>query len=460
MSRLKFTIVHPGARPQAWREIHDQWLSHADRPDDVQYVLVTDPRWGFEEAGDIKGLRVQDDCISNLGRRCYVDAVNTGALQATGDVVIVIADDQYPCEHWDTLLDEFIWQAGKIPDKGCVIHVRNGTPMDERKMLPLPIITRNRIDRLGYIFHPGYESMYADNDLYEHAAHDGVLIDARHLPIFPHRHPIYDATVKMDPQYEAQNRLYAYQLGETMLNFRRKTGFGNCEPAPRPMVLSVCLPGGDFSGDFMAYWTTLFAMLSRHYAVQPFFAYSSNVYVTRACLAKEVLEAKVKSDLILWIDHDNLVTFEQVQMLIEDMVNHPQIGSVAGWCNLAKQDKVSVGEFRPDGETIPYTTQQAEFSHGLRERPNYRRPQQVGWHGFPCVLMRPETLAAAGGAKAFMPIIEPHLHWGFSGEDIAFCRRATEAGHKLYVDWRVKVPHLKLSDCNSISPAKAAEQAA
>ena len=65
--------------------------------------------------------------------------------------------------------------------------------------------------------------MYADNDFTEHARHDGVVIDARHL-VFEHRHPTVTGA-KMDIQYMHENQLHSYQVGEKILKRRRKEGF-------------------------------------------------------------------------------------------------------------------------------------------------------------------------------------------------------------------------------------------
>ena len=45
----------------------------------------------------------------------------------------------------------------------------------------LQIMSRAYYSQRGYAMYPEYESMYADNDFTEHARHDGVVIDARHL---------------------------------------------------------------------------------------------------------------------------------------------------------------------------------------------------------------------------------------------------------------------------------------
>ena len=44
---------------------------------------------------------LQNRLVENTRRKCYVDGVNLAAKHATGDILIVNADDQYPCPHSD-----------------------------------------------------------------------------------------------------------------------------------------------------------------------------------------------------------------------------------------------------------------------------------------------------------------------------------------------------------------------
>jgi glycosyltransferase involved in cell wall biosynthesis len=237
MNRLLFSILHTSARPEKWREIYDAWIKAAVNPEQVEYVLCVDERWGFTE-GPLRDWELQRQAnlqplnlyVWNTQRRCYVDGVNAAAKAASGRILIVNADDQYPCEGWDERLSYVAECAG---DAEFVVAVSTGTPTEhEREILVMPILSRPRYDRLGYVLYPEYESMFADNEFYEHARQDRCLIDARHL-FFPHRHAGIDpgtATWKkqaqIDEQYAAQNRPEAYQLGEHILGYRRAIRFG------------------------------------------------------------------------------------------------------------------------------------------------------------------------------------------------------------------------------------------
>ena len=44
---MTFTIIHPSIRPHKWREIYEAWIAAAAHPENVEYILVADEKWGF-----------------------------------------------------------------------------------------------------------------------------------------------------------------------------------------------------------------------------------------------------------------------------------------------------------------------------------------------------------------------------------------------------------------------------
>jgi len=250
--RPLFSILHTSARPEKWREIYDAWIKAAVNPEQVEYVLCVDERWGFKKYDALVPIAMEvpsayrfakqvDKVVFNESRRCYVDGVNTAAKASTGRILLVNADDQYPCERWDeqvwaeTRLHYMIADHEALLGREFVVEVSTGTPQEhDRGILVMPILSRVRYERLGYVFYPEYESMFADNEFCEHARQDGVVVDARHL-LFPHKHYLFDANGWKKPErakededeaYRAQNRKEAYQVGERILAYRRKMLFG------------------------------------------------------------------------------------------------------------------------------------------------------------------------------------------------------------------------------------------
>lgn len=509
-----FSVLHPSARPHKWREIYDAWIKAAVHPENVEYVLCVDDRWGFAETvrehsihetgNEIFGLRTtaagwvhEDKLVWNTARRCMVDSVNIAAKASTGRILIVIADDQYPCEEWDERLkwaiDNQLSQAelGNIerlhpePAPGYTVEVSTGTPNEhERGMIVMPILSRARYERLGYIFYPEYESMYADNDFYEHAKQDGCIIDARHL-MFPHRHPWNEAVARganaeernaallSDEAYAAQNRLEAYRIGQQVLGWRRElkfqsrpiqNGFNPYDPAraSAPQTLSspgngarpvpgkqvrgsiaLALPGENFSGLWVAKLLEItMHLLQSGWNYATVMNYTSNPGITRQTIWKQIdsMAPGFVPDYILWIDDDQIVEAGLLDLLIADMGALPDADLVSGWTWIASngahfnEPQVSCGRMNLDkGELAHAEYRSVQSANGVFE---------VDWTGFPVVLMRTSALKKAG-KHPFAHLPCPESPWGECGEDISFCKRLGDAGGKIYVDSRAFVPHMK-----------------
>jgi hypothetical protein len=437
----------------------------AVHPEDVEYILCVDERWGFRPDGIISPMRSQDTLVWNTGRQCYVDGVNAAAAVATGQILIVNADDQFPCGGWDVALlrlidtrlgiersvvETVVPAVSQILDKPgiegeFVIWVSTGTPLEcERRIIVLPILSRARYERYGYVFYPEFESMYADNDLMEQAERDGVIIDGSHL-MFPHRHPICDGVPigEWDAVYQAQNRPEAYRLGQRVIAKRRaeRSGMVQMPQNERP-IIACCLPGENFSMFWVDCWTRLVGHMMHSFGLTMNFGHTSSVYAIRHLLTDLVLHhsGELKVDFVLWIDDDNLLVPEHFDLLYQDLVEHPEVDMVAGYCGIAVNGpqtaaKASAGRI-VDNKCVPLT--RAEILAAPSDL------IEVEYTGFPVVLMRYETLVKAGN-KPFAPIVGDEYEYGLSGEDTAFCIHARERGGcRIFIDRRVKVPHLKL----------------
>ena len=436
---MKFSICHTTARPNAWGSAYAAWMQNAAHPENVEYVLVVDQRWGFK---DLPKLRAQDKVLWNTGRKCFVDGANIAAAASTGDVLILNADDIFPCLDWDVKLEDAVRKWGRQGKADFVIHTGSNSSADNRDLMVTFILSRARYARLGYAVYPGYESMYADDDFGEHARLDGCVIDARHI-VFEHRH-YTEGRAKEDEVYRHENRTESYSVGKQLLIERRANGFQPTDTPskniPSPKVIAVCLPGIQFSQHWVATWTELFGKLMATHIVHPIFCYSTNVYATRIAIADMVLKCSPKPDYVLWIDDDNLVNSEHVRQLINDLDQHLELDGVSGWCWVLSNvgdtvDTTSIGEFTASGSAKMLNYAQ------LMSGPSDLKPYDCG--GFPCILMRRSVIEKVT-PKSFTPIISDAHHWGFCGEDIAFFTAAREKGLQFAVDRRVKVPHLRL----------------
>lgn len=449
---MTFSILHTSARPEECLKVHAAWMAAARYPENVQYVMCIDPRWGFSQ--DPEAYRDWPANITvqlNTGRRCYVDGVNIAAKVATGDVLIVNADDQYPCEGWDEkLLEVFPTESGGSIDaeficdpteKEFVISVSTGTPDEHsRKIMVMPILSRARYEKLGYVFYSRYESVFADNDFCEHAEKDGVVIDARHL-LFPHKHWM-NRSRPVDDQDRAQNRPEAYQTGKAIFEKRQASGFADVSGH---RSIALCLAGERFEGAWVDAMLTLYGHLVdlgfSVLRIRP--ASFTNVYVAREEMRREVLNFSPKVDLVLWLDDDNILSPDHFDRLLELLDSREDVAGVSAWCWINNPQLtsfgVSCGLWAPD--RLHWQPFPSSFANSAEVR-----EFEVG--GLPCLLMRRDSLEKVGDG-CFMPIVDNRLEHGTTGEDISFFLAAYDKRLKFLVDPAVQIPHLKFV---SVSP--------
>jgi glycosyltransferase involved in cell wall biosynthesis len=143
---------------------------------------------------------------------------NLAARHASGKVLVQLTDDFVPPIHWDEKL--LAIDGGRWVEREHVVHINDGYVQN---LCTLAILTRKRYDRFGYLFYPGYESLFCDTELTEVAYRDGVVIEAMHL-VFEHMHPDCNKRLRdeTDLVHASQDR---WQRGEMLFNFRKFRGF-------------------------------------------------------------------------------------------------------------------------------------------------------------------------------------------------------------------------------------------
>jgi hypothetical protein len=439
-----FSILHTSARPDKWRAVYDDWMSKAVHPEDVEYVLCIDPRWGFSTTDMTPYDTPLDNIhvVQNTMRRCYVDGVNIAAKASTGSVLIVNADDQFACDGWD----ECALPLRPRPGDSFVIEVSTGTPDEhERGVLVMPVLSRARYEQQGYVFYPEYESMFADNDFCEAARQDGVVIDARRL-MFPHRHVMFDGKGGWRRDWEeradiallAQNRPEAYAIGEQVYRRRKVSGFPPMQRGIAQRTIALCLSGERFEGVWVDHLLALYGhLIDLNFAILKVRAATSNVYVTREMIRRQLVNSERRPDICLWLDDDNPLSVAHFDQLLADLDARPEVDGIAGWCWIHNEHKQG---FMPScGEWAPDRLHWNPFPPSLA---NDRELRPFDTGGLPVILMRWSALEKAGEG-CFLPVIDNRLEHGITGEDMSFFLAAEKGGAKFLVDPTVRVPHLK-----------------
>ncbi len=218
--RPRFSLAYTTARPPLIAAALRRWFEQARHPENVEAVVCVDE----PDAKD--GRRVVDTLMDtghvrlvvNAAPRTCVAGWNEAAKTVTGDVVIALSDDFAPPPHWDEALAALAPAGWWREDR--VVAVWDGNNGD---VFTLPILTRTRLARFGYLFHPSYESIYCDSEFTAVAQAEGVVIEARHL-LFEHQHHEAHKRPKdaVDLNHGSADR---WSRGAARFAARRRAGF-------------------------------------------------------------------------------------------------------------------------------------------------------------------------------------------------------------------------------------------
>lgn len=172
------SLIHPSrGRVNKAFDTSRKWISRAGC--DVEYILSIDSN--DESVLEYRGRFGNGTKVLVNPNESVVEATNIAAKESTGDILLYLSDDFDCPENWGPLvLKEF-------EDRPMIIKVDDCLQPHGVAVLTIPIMNRKLYERLGYFWHPGYKSMFVDEDLYWTSKRIGALKNSEHLK-FPHNH--------------------------------------------------------------------------------------------------------------------------------------------------------------------------------------------------------------------------------------------------------------------------------
>jgi hypothetical protein len=189
---VKFSLLHATYRAgDDALANRSAWLASASNPDEVEHIFAAD--------GDDPTLPV---LISGAGRVVInpptgrVTAVrnwNAAAAAAHGEVLVVIADDLWPCHAWDLLLRE-LWRDLDPLRAPFVINVSDEERADW--LIRHPVVSRDYYGRFG-LWNSAFDGYGVDKDFTFRANLRGIVIDGTPTVHFDHRRSPTDEPAKI-----------------------------------------------------------------------------------------------------------------------------------------------------------------------------------------------------------------------------------------------------------------------
>lgn len=213
-----------------------------------------------------------------------------------------------------------------------------------------------------------------------------------------------------------------------------------------PKKIVFCLPGREFSGNFLSCWTGMIHhCIHKGHIMYLSQKYTSNIYYVRAmCLGADVrrgedqkpFDGNIDYDYIMWIDSDIIFTTNQFEKLLSNdldicggvylMEGGQQFAAVKNW---------DEEMFQKNGSFDFLTPSDINKSTSLME---------VSYTGFGFLLIKRGVFE-----KIKYPWFGPKFSkmgncYDFASEDVSFCMRAKESGFKIHIDPTVWVRHEKM----------------
>jgi hypothetical protein len=205
--QMKISLLHATrGTPDRANATRESWLSRAYDRSMIEHF------WAIQ-AGDTTSTALDPDSIVAVTddppawASSSVANWNAAAALATGDLLVVIADDLTPPIGWDETLRVFLGNPNTASTQFCV-YVPDQLSNDG--LLRHPIMSRALYQRRGYIFDPEYYGVFCDNDLTTWCQFNRVpvyRIDPQRLQFY-HDHDMTGNSVTA-----LQNRKEAYDWG-------------------------------------------------------------------------------------------------------------------------------------------------------------------------------------------------------------------------------------------------------
>jgi hypothetical protein len=213
---MLISLIHPsrGRAAKSWSTTRE-WIDRAGC--DTELIVSIDASDPQKEAYQVQYTGKQHTKLLVNDNDCVVQAANHAAAASSGSILLYLSDDFKSPISWGK---DIIDLTSHLKDK-WLLKVDDCLQRFEADVLTIPIMSRSLYENLGYFFHPGYKSMFTDQDLFWTCQNMGVIVNARHMK-FPHEH-YCNGKAKKDATYERSD--LNWNSGKEFYNQRKRQGF-------------------------------------------------------------------------------------------------------------------------------------------------------------------------------------------------------------------------------------------
>jgi|SRR5690242_3042689 len=205
------SIIHPSRmRPQQAFETATRWIERAGCP--VEYILSIDEDDPCKSEYLSHHHRIQRFITKVDANKTAVQAINSGAKEAKGDVFIVISDDFDCPKNWGLQIRILTHER-----TDWIMKTPDGI---QDWLITLPIMDRQYYNRFLYIYHPDYKHGFCDTEM----TCVGELTGRLMLCDIPFSHKHYSVTGQKPDEVAIRADSY-FEQGRATFIARKKNNF-------------------------------------------------------------------------------------------------------------------------------------------------------------------------------------------------------------------------------------------
>lgn len=164
-------------RPNQFKNFHKVWMDKASNKDDIKTWVAVNWNEHKEELKDYP-VDVKVVTTDRIGV-CYPSYFLSSTLECENDsdIVVFASDDFLPPDNWDVYLKSKFSGVD-----GCLFVPDGYQKEDSSNMIApcitIPLMTYGCLKKLNkVIYHPAYNHMFSDNELYLNCKELGLLIN-------------------------------------------------------------------------------------------------------------------------------------------------------------------------------------------------------------------------------------------------------------------------------------------
>lgn len=202
------SLIHPSrSRPEKSKRTIENWIDKSVNEIEIIVSLDEDDTSKYEYEETIQKVKI----VRHRNRSC-VDAINSAAKVATGDIFIVVSDDTDCFTDWDAAL------LKELEDKSdYLLKTDDGI---QSYIVTMTVMDRIYFQRDGYIYHPDFKHQFPDTYLTCVADIRGRLIFSKLK--FPHLHPGHSGGAIKTDALNARNDATWAQGEETFIRLMKE----------------------------------------------------------------------------------------------------------------------------------------------------------------------------------------------------------------------------------------------